>query len=231
MVRTNSDGSQIKLKSLARVELGVEAYNAYTRLNGETCAAIAIYQQPGSNAVGMSELINSTMEELAKNFPEGIAYKVSLDTTTAITAGIKEIVISLIIALALVIFVVFLFIQNWRAMRSHHSHSGITDRRIYPLSGAGIFDNTAFLSWTRTCHRDRGRRCHCCGEAVMVNIAHGMNPKAATILAMKEVTAPIIATTLVMMAVFIPVAAMGGITGKLYQQFAITIAVSVVFSL
>ncbi len=231
VVRTNPDGSQVKLKNLARVELGVETYNAYTRLNGQTCAALAIYQQPGSNAVGMAELIRTTMEDLAKSFPEGITYEVSLDTTTAITAGIREIVISLIIALVLVIFVVFIFIQDWRAT--------LIPTVAIPVSLIGAFILFPVLGFSVNVLSLLGLvlaigivvdDAIVVVEAVQVNIAKGLNPRAATTLAMKEVTAPVIATTLVMVAVFIPVAAMGGITGRLYQQFAITIAVSVVFS-
>ena len=115
VLRTTEDGSQVKIKDIARVELCVETYNAFTRLNGKSCSIIAIYQAPGSNAVELSKTLKTTIDDISKTFPEGINYEVSLDTTLAISAGIKEIIITLFIALALVILVVFVFIQAWRA--------------------------------------------------------------------------------------------------------------------
>ncbi len=231
VVRINPDGSQVLIKDLARTELGTENYNAFTRLNGEQCAALSIYQSPGSNAVAISETLRQRMEELSKTFPEGISYTVSLDTTTAITAGINEIIESLIIALILVILVVFLFIQDWRAT--------LIPTFAIPVSLVGAFIVFPMLGFTVNVLSLLGLvlaigivvdDAIIVVEAVQVHIANGMSPKEATNQAMKEVTAPVIATTLVLVAVFIPVAAMGGITGSLYQQFAITVAVSVVFS-
>ncbi|MEQ8712935.1 MAG: efflux RND transporter permease subunit, partial [Cyclobacteriaceae bacterium] len=115
VVRTHEDGSQVKIKDIARVELGVESYSAFTRLNEDECAVIAVYQAPGSNAVQLAEDLVGSMDELEQSFPEGIKYKVSLDTTKPITAGIEEIITTLIIALLLVILVVYVFIQDWRA--------------------------------------------------------------------------------------------------------------------
>lgn len=231
IVRTNSDGSQVRLKDVARVELGIETYNAFTRLNQATCAIIAIYQMPGSNAVSVAENIRARMDELSNNFPEGVAYEVSLDTTSAITAGIQEIFETLIIALILVILVVFLFIQDWRAT--------LIPTFAIPVSLIGAFILFPVLGFTINTLSLLGLvlaigivvdDAIVVVEAVQVKIAEGLSPKEATTAAMKEVTAPVIATTLVLIAVFVPVAAMGGITGRLYQQFAITIAVSVAFS-
>ncbi|MFP4471817.1 MAG: efflux RND transporter permease subunit [Bacteroidota bacterium] len=231
VVRINPDGSQVKIKDVARVELGVETYNAFTRLNGETSAALSIYQSPGSNAVEIAETLRQRMEELSAKFPEGIAYTVSLDTTTAISAGIEEIFNSLLIALALVIFVVFIFIQDWRAT--------LIPTFAIPVSLIGAFIVFPLLGFTVNVLSLLGLvlaigivvdDAIVVVEAVQVNISKGMSAREATNKAMKEVTAPVIATTLVLVAVFIPVAAMSGITGKLYQQFAITVAVSVVFS-
>jgi len=115
VIRTTESGAQVKIKDVARVELGVETYNAFTRLNDRACAMIAVYQAPGSNAVELAKRVKSTMEELSGSFPESLRYDISLDTTLAITAGIDEIVETLFIALGLVILVVFLFIQDWRA--------------------------------------------------------------------------------------------------------------------
>jgi HAE1 family hydrophobic/amphiphilic exporter-1 len=231
VVRTNESGSQVKLKDLARVELGVETYRMKTRLNGEPAAIIALYQAPGSNAVELAEKIKQTMNELSDSFPEGIKYEVSLDATEPITAGIAEIVETLFIALALVILVVFIFIQDWRAT--------LIPTIAIPVSLIGAFILFPILGFSVNVLSLLGLvlaigivvdDAIVVVEAVQVNIEKGMNAKEATNLAMKEVTAPVIATTLVLIAVFVPVAAMGGITGSLYQQFAITIAVSVAFS-
>ncbi len=231
VVRTEESGAQVKIKHIARVEMGVETYNAFTRLNGEACAAIALYQAPGSNAVALAESVKATMAELAGRFPQGIQYDISLDATKPITAGIDEIVVTLFIALALVILVVFVFIQDWRAT--------LIPTMAIPVSLLGAFMAFPLLGFTVNVLSLLGLvlaigivvdDAIVVVEAVQVNIEKGMNAKEATIHAMSEVTAPVIATTLVLIAVFVPVAAMGGITGRLYQQFAITIAVSVAFS-
>jgi len=231
VVRTNSDGSQVKLKDIATINLGVETYNAFTRLNGETCAIIALYQAPGSNAVELAQTVREQMVDISTRFPEGIKYNVSLDSTEAITAGIEEIIITLFIALALVILVVFIFIQDWRAT--------LIPTIAIPVSLVGAFIFFPVLGFTINVLSLLGLvlaigivvdDAIVVVEAVQVNIANGMNSKQATIEAMRKVTAPVIATTLVLIAVFIPVAGMAGITGRLYQQFAITIAVSVAVS-
>jgi HAE1 family hydrophobic/amphiphilic exporter-1 len=231
VVRTAEDGSQVKIKHIARVELGVETYNAFTRLNDKQCAMIAVYQAPGSNAVELAQQVRQAMEELSASFPESIRYDVSLDTTLAITAGIDEIIETLFIALALVILVVFIFIQDWRA--------ALIPTIAIPVSLVGAFIVFPMIGFTINVLSLLGLvlaigivvdDAIVVVEAVQVKIEEGMDPKTATAEAMKEVTAPVIATTLVLVAVFIPVAVMGGITGRLYQQFAITVAVSVVFS-
>ncbi|MBW1779929.1 MAG: efflux RND transporter permease subunit [Deltaproteobacteria bacterium] len=231
VIRTTESGAQVKIKHVARVELGVETYNAFTRLNDRACAMIALYQAPGSNAVELAEKVRSTMKELSGSFPESLRYDISLDTTLAITAGIDEIVETLFIALGLVILVVFLFIQDWRA--------ALIPTIAIPVSLIGAFMVFPLIGFTVNVLSLLGLvlaigivvdDAIVVVEAVQVNIEAGMDPKTATIKAMDEVTAPVIATTLVLVAVFIPVAVMGGITGSLYQQFAITVAVSVVFS-
>ncbi len=231
IIRTTEEGSQVKVKDLARIELGVETYNAFTRLNNKECGMIALYQAPGSNAVELAEIIKSTMKNLSGSFPEGIKYDISLDTTLAITAGIDEIVVTLIIALVLVILVVFIFIQDWRA--------ALIPTVAIPVSLVGAFIVFPLIGFTINVLSLLGLvlaigivvdDAIVVVEAVQTNIENGMNPKEATGKAMKDVTAPVIATTLVLVAVFIPVSVMGGITGSLYKQFAITVAVSVVFS-
>jgi len=231
VVRTTEEGSQVKIKHIARVELGVETYNAFTRLNGSECAIMGLYQAPGSNAVALAEEIKNTMKALSGSFPPSVRYDISLDTTLAITAGIDEIIETLFIALALVILVVYVFIQDWRA--------ALIPTIAIPVSLVGAFIVFPLIGFTINVLSLLGLvlaigivvdDAIVVVDAVQVNIENGMNPKEATGKAMSEVTAPVIATTLVLVAVFIPVAAMGGITGRLYQQFAITVAVSVVFS-
>jgi HAE1 family hydrophobic/amphiphilic exporter-1 len=231
VVRTHKDGSQVKIGDIASVKLGVEAYAMITRMNKKTCAINAWYQAPGSNAVELAESIKLEMENLSKNFPESVKYEVALDSTLPITAGIKDIVVTLIIALILVVFVVFIFIQDWRAT--------LIPTLAIPVSLIGTFIFFPLLGFTINVLSLLGLvlaigivvdDAIVVVEAVQVNIAKGMTSRAATLDAMKKVTAPVIATTLVLVAVFIPVAGMAGITGLLYQQFAITIVVSVLVS-
>ena len=231
VIRTNPDGSQVKVGDIATVNLGVETYNMIPRTNGETCAIIALYQAPGSNAVELAQNILVEMDVLAQDFPESITYQVGLDTTLPITAGIKDIIVTLIIALFLVILVVFIFIQDWRAT--------LIPTLAIPVSLIGAFMFFPALGFTINVLSLLGLvlaigivvdDAIVVVEAVQVNIAKGMNAKEATLDAMNKVTAPVIATTLVLIAVFIPVAGMAGITGILYQQFAITIVVSVIVS-
>ncbi|MEZ4937714.1 MAG: efflux RND transporter permease subunit [Crocinitomicaceae bacterium] len=231
VIRTLDDGSSVKLKDVAEVKLGVERYDALTRLNGKPCAMIALYQAPGSNAVELASQVLTRMDELKLNFPEAMDYDVSLDTTLPIVVGIQDIVVTLIIALILVILVVFIFIQDWKAT--------LIPTLAIPVSLVGAFIFFPMLGFTINVLSLLGLvlaigivvdDAIVVVEAVQVNISKGMNTKEATLDAMRKVTAPVIATTLVLVAVFIPVAGMVGITGRLYQQFAITIVVSVCVS-
>ena len=231
IVRTEEDGAQVKLKDIASINLGVESYDFQARLNGKTSAIIALYQAPGSNATELAKTIKEEMSLLATEFPESIKYTVSLDTTRAIDAGIRDIVVTLFIALLLVVLVVFIFIQDWRA--------SLIPILAIPVSLIGAFIFFPLLGFTINVLSLLGLvlaigivvdDAIVVVEAVQVNIAKGMSAKEATLAAMRKVTAPIIATTIVLVAVFIPVAGMAGITGLLYQQFAITITVSVLVS-
>ena len=231
VVRTNKDGAQVKIKDIATVKLGVEMYNMIPRLNGKTAAIIATYQAPGSNAVELAQSIRDEMEIIATEFPESIKYDISLDSTAPITAGINDIIETLVIALILVVLVVFIFIQDWRAT--------LIPTLAIPVSLIGAFIFFPLLGFSINVLSLLGLvlaigivvdDAIVVVEAVQVNISKGMKPKEATLDAMAKVTAPVIATTLVLIAVFIPVAGMVGITGLLYQQFAITIVVSVVVS-
>jgi hydrophobic/amphiphilic exporter-1 (mainly G- bacteria), HAE1 family len=231
VIRSFSDGSQVRLRDVADVRLGVENYNAFTRINSQDAAAIAIYQSPGTNAVALAEEVRQTMDRLAGAFPDDVEYDVSLDATEPIIAGLEEIIETLIIALILVILVVFVFIQDWRATLIPVLAipvSLVAAFMLFPLLGFTI--NSLSLLGLVLAIGIVVDDAIVVVEAVQVNMEKGMNPRAATSAAMREVSGPVIATTLVMVAVFVPVAAMAGITGKLYQQFAITIAVSVVFS-
>jgi len=231
IVRETAKGQQIRLKDVARVELGAENYDNVARMNGSPGAIIAIYQTPGSNALDVSAQARKTVAEAALSFPEDVAYKVSLDTTLAVTEGIDEILHTLFEAVILVLIVVFVFLQNWRAT--------LIPLLTVPVSLIGVFMVFPLLGFSINVLSLLGLvlaigivvdDAIVVVEAVMHNIEHGLKPKEATIKAMKEVSGPVIAIALILSAVFIPVAMTPGITGRLYQQFAITIAISVLFS-
>ncbi len=231
VIRTGASGAQVKIRDIARVELGVESYMAFTRMNGKECAMIALYQAPGSNAVQLAEQVRGTMEELSGSFPGGVRYDISFDSTESITAGIDEIIVTLIIALVLVILVVFVFIQDWRAT--------LIPTVAIPVSLIGAFIVFPMLGFTINVLSLLGLvlaigivvdDAIVVTEAVQVNIESGMDAREATNKAMREVMAPVIATTLVLVAVFLPTVGIAGITGRLYQQFAITVTISVIFS-
>jgi HAE1 family hydrophobic/amphiphilic exporter-1 len=231
IVRANPDGSVVRLGDVARLELGSELYNAVGRLNGKTAAVIALYQIPGSNALEVKQAVLKVMEEVSKRFPPGIKQEVTLDTTLAITAGIHEIVKTLFEAVVLVILVVFVFLQNWRATLIPLLTvpvSLIGTFIVFPLLGFSV--NTLSLLGLVLAIGIVVDDAIVVVEAVMHHIEQGMTPKEATAQAMKEVSGPVIAIALVLSAVFVPVAFITGITGRLYQQFAITIAISVLFS-
>jgi HAE1 family hydrophobic/amphiphilic exporter-1 len=231
IVKAKPDGSLIRLKDVARIQLGTMLYNSQGRLNGKPSAIVALYQQPGSNALATAAQVKKTMQELAARFPPGMKYDITLDTTLAITAGIDEIVHTLFEAVALVIIVVFVFLQSWRAT--------LIPLLTVPVSLLGAFLAFPLLGFSVNTLSLLGLvlaiglvvdDAIVVVEAVMHHIEHGMSPKEATAQAMKEVSGPVVAIALVLSAVFVPVAFIGGISGQLYRQFAITIAVSVMFS-
>ncbi|MBK9098861.1 MAG: multidrug efflux RND transporter permease subunit [bacterium] len=231
IIRTNPDGSQLRMKDIARIELGTLLYNMIGRNNGKPAAVVAVYQLPGSNAIEVAEQIKETMNELSKNFPPGMVHEISLDTTLPIEEGITEIVHTLFEAVLLVILVVFIFLQNWRATLIPLLTvpvSLISTFIVFPMLGFSI--NTLSLLGMVLAIGIVVDDAIVVVEAVMHHIEHGMTPKEATVQAMKEVSGPVVAIALILAAVFVPVAFMGGITGMLYQQFAITIAISVLFS-
>jgi HAE1 family hydrophobic/amphiphilic exporter-1 len=231
IVRSNPDGSQVRIADVARVELGTQTYNAVTRLNSGPTSILAIYQLPGANGIEVAEQVKAAMANMSRDFPGDFDYIVSLDTTLAIEEGIKEIITTLYQAVALVILVVFIFLQNVRATLIPSLAvpiSLIGTFMVFPLLGFSI--NTLSLLGLVLAIGIVVDDAIVVVEAVTAKMEQGMAPKEATIAAMKEVTGPIIATSLSLIAVFVPVAAMGGITGRLYQQFAITIAISVAIS-
>jgi len=231
IVRSNPDGSQVRIKDIARVELGTQTYNAVSRLNGGPASILAVYQLPGANGIEVAQKIKAVMEEMSEDFPNDLDYLVSLDTTLAIEEGIREIITTLFQAVVLVILVVFVFLQNARATLIPTLAvpvSLIGTFMVFPLLGFSI--NTLSLLGLVLAIGIVVDDAIVVVEAVSAKMEAGMKPREATIAAMKEVSGPIVATSLSLIAVFVPVAAMGGITGRLYQQFAITIAISVAIS-
>ena len=231
IIKSKEDGSKVLLGDVAEIKLGTENYNSRSRMNGNPAATIAIYQTPGTNALDVAEKIKATTEELSQRFPQDIEYEVSLDTTLAVTEGITEIVHTLFEAIILVILVVFIFLQNWRATLIPLITvpvSLIGTFMVFPLLGFSV--NVLSLLGLVLAIGIVVDDAIVVVEAVMHHIEHGKTPREATIQAMKEVSGPVVAIALILCAVFIPVAMVPGITGRLYQQFAITIAVSVAFS-
>lgn len=231
VVRSNPDGSQVFLEDVARVELGTQSYVVSTRLNQAPSAVLSIYQLPDANGLDVAGQVIAAMQRLEQRFPEDIEYVVSLDTTKPISAGIREIVVTLFQAVALVILVVFIFLQNARSTLIPTLAvpvSLIGTFAVFPLLGFSI--NTLSLLGLVLAIGIVVDDAIVVVEAVAQKMEKGMSAREATVEAMREVSAPIVATSLSLIAVFVPVATMGGITGRLYQQFAITIAISVAIS-
>jgi HAE1 family hydrophobic/amphiphilic exporter-1 len=231
VLRANPDGSLVRLKDVARIELGSQTYALQGRLNGKACAVLALYQLPGTNAIAAVDGVKKLMEQAKKSFPPDMDYVIALDTTQAVREGLKEIVKTLYEALILVILVVFIFLQGWRAT--------LIPALAVPVSLIGTFAFFPLLGFSLNTIALMGLvlaigivvdDAIVVVEAVEHHIGQGMTPKEATLKAMEEVTGPVVATTLSLAAVFIPTIFIPGITGKLYQQFAVTIAVSVIIS-
>jgi len=231
VVRANPDGSLLRVKDVARIELGAQNYALTSRLDGQPAASLALYQLPGTNAIAAAEGAKKRMKELAEKFPDDLEYTVSLDTTLAVTEGMKEIQHTLIEALILVIIVVFVFLQGWRATLIPLLAvpvSLIGTFALFPIFGFSV--NTLSLFGLVLAIGLVVDDAIVVVEAVEHHIEHGLTPKEATAKAMDEVSGPVIAIALILAAVFIPTAFIPGITGRMYQQFAVTIAVSVVIS-
>lgn len=231
VVRTTSSGEQIHLGDIAEVSLGSQTYGVSSSYESDPTAMIVIYQQPGSNAVAVGGKIKAAMERLAERFPDGIEAATIVDTTTSIDAGVRDIFRTLIIALLLVIFIIYLFLQDWRAT--------VIPLVAIPVSLVGAFALFPLLGFSINIISLLGLvlaiglvvdDAIVVVEAAQVNIERGMKPRAAAMEAMRNVASPIVATTVVLLAVFVPMSFTGGITGRLFQQFSVTIAVSVVIS-
>jgi len=231
VVRANPDGSIVRLKDVARVDLGAQYYNLLGRLDGKPAAIVAIYQLPGSNAIAAAKGAAKLMENAKKSFPPGLDYATALDTTLPVTEGINEIVHTLVEAIFLVIIVVFLFLQGWRATLIPLLAvpvSLIGTFAVFPLLGFSI--NTLSLFGLVLAIGLVVDDAIVVVEAIEHHIEHGLSPRDAAFKAMEEVSGPVVGIAVVLSAVFIPTAFIPGITGRLYQQFAVTIAVSVIIS-
>jgi hydrophobe/amphiphile efflux-1 (HAE1) family protein len=227
----NSNGSVVKLKDVARVELGAENYGWFGQLNGKPAALLAVYQLPDANALDVAARINAEMDRLSERFPADLAYRVTYDTTLYVETSIREVVITLLQALALVVLVVYVFLQDWR--------STLIPAIVIPVSLIGTFAALLVMGFTINTISLFGLILAIgvvVDDAILVvenvqrHMADGLSPPDATRKAMEEVTAPVIATTLVLLAVFVPVAFTPGLTGRLFEQFAATISIAVILS-
>ena len=231
VVRAKPDGSLVRVKDVARVELGAQAYTTQGRLNGRPAVLILVYQLPGSNALATMQAATKLMEEAKARFPQDLEYVTALDTTLAVSEGIHEIVKTLFEATLLVVLVVFIFLQGFRATLIPLLAvpvSLVGTFMVFPLLGFSI--NTLSLFGLVLAIGLVVDDAIVVVEAVEHHIDHGMSPRDAAFKAMEEVSGPVIGVALVLSAVFIPTAFIPGITGRMYQQFAVTIAVSVIIS-
>ncbi len=231
VIRENPDGSVIRMKDVARIELGAQTYNVIGRMNDAPAAIINVFQLPGYNAVDAVDGVRTMLAQLKNKFPDDVDYVVSLDTTLSVREGVREIVITLCEALVLVILVVFLFLQNFRAT--------LIPALTVPVSLLGTFIFFPMLGFSINSLSLFGLvlaiglvvdDAIVVVEAVEANMEAGLNPKDASIKAMEQVGGPVVAIALILAAVFVPTAFIPGITGRLYQQFAVTIAISVLIS-
>ncbi|KPH53638.1 efflux RND transporter permease subunit [Helicobacter pullorum] len=232
LIRTNSDGSSLRLKDLARVELGAEDYSVNAFYNGRPAVAFGLFLQPGANALNVAEGVSKKLEELSQTFPEGLQYAIPYDTTSFVNVSIKEVIKTFIEAIILVVIVIYFFLQNFRAT--------IIPVLAVPVSIIGTFAGMYMLGFSINLLTLFGLILAIgivVDDAIIVienveRLIHEekLNVKDATMKAMDEIASPVIAIVLVLSAVFIPVAFIGGFSGEIYKQFAITIVISVVIS-
>jgi hydrophobic/amphiphilic exporter-1 (mainly G- bacteria), HAE1 family len=231
VVRETPDGATVRVRDVARIELGSQDYSVGGRFNGKPSAVLALYQLPGSNAVQAAAAAEKLMSQMKQRFPEDLDYVVALDTTRAVTEGMKEIIVTLLIALALVILVVYIFLQGLRATLIPLLAvpvSLVGTFVLFPVFGFSI--NTLSLFGLVLAIGLVVDDAIVVVEGVERHIEEGMTPKDAALKAMEELSGPVVGIALVLSAVFVPTAFIPGITGKLYQQFAVTIAISVLLS-
>src|SRR5947207_9184479 len=232
LIRSNPDGSALRLKDVARVELASKDYEFVGRINGKEATLVGVFLQPGANALAVAGDVKKTVADLSKRFPEGLTYSVPYDTTRFVEVSIKEVVETLLIAMSLVFLVVYLFLQSWRAT--------LIPFAAVPVSLIGTFAGLLMLGYSINTLTLFGMVLAIgivVDDAIVVlenieRIMHeeGLVPREAAIKAMREVTSPIVAIVLVLCAVFVPIAFLGGLTGELYRQFAVTISMAVVIS-
>jgi len=231
VIRTSKEGRMLRIKDVARVEEGSDTYNFSSRLNGEASAALAIYQIPGSNLIDVAEGVKDKLEELSKKFPEGVEYTIAYDATDVVKSSIKEVIITLFATLILVVLTVYIFLQNFRAT--------LIPCVTIPVSLIGTFAVLLVMGYSINQLTLFGLvlvigivvdDAIVVVENVVRHIQEGKSPQEAAILSMREVSGPVIATTLVLLAVFVPTIFIPGITGTLFKQFAVTISVATVFS-
>jgi hydrophobic/amphiphilic exporter-1 (mainly G- bacteria), HAE1 family len=231
VVRENPNGGLVRVKDVARVELGSQYYTIVSRLNGEPTAAIAVYQVPGSNAVDTANAVKNLMAQMEAHFPQDITYVVSVDQTRAVTEGLREILITLGVALVLVILVVYIFLQGWRATLIPMLAVPVAlvgTFAVFPLFGFSI--NTLSMFGMVLAIGLVVDDAIVVVEVIERHIEEGLAPKDAALKGMEEISGPVIGIALVLSSVFVPTAFIPGITGRLYQQFAVTIAISVILS-
>jgi hydrophobic/amphiphilic exporter-1 (mainly G- bacteria), HAE1 family len=231
VIREAPDGGIVRVKDVARVELGADDYSIVSRLNGQPAAIVAVYQLPGSNAVQTAAGVRKLMEEMKQRFPQDMDYSISLDQTSAVTEGMREIIQTLLIAIVLVLLVVYIFLQDWRAT--------LIPMLAVPVSLVGTFALFPLLGFSINTLSMFGLvlaiglvvdDAIVVVEGVQRHIEEGLSPRDAARRAMEELSGPVIGIALVLSAVFVPTVFIPGITGRLYQQFALTIAISVVLS-
>ncbi|MBT9612559.1 MAG: multidrug efflux RND transporter permease subunit [Burkholderiales bacterium] len=232
IIRANADGSTLRLKDVARVELAAKDYDFIGRINGQPATLVGIFLQPGANALDVGNEVRGKMKELSARFPDGFTYSIPYDTTRFVEVSIREVVITLAEAMLLVFLVVFLFLQNWRAT--------LIPFAAVPVSLIGTFAGMYMLGYSINTLTLFGMVLAIgivVDDAIVVlenveRIMHeeGLAAREAAIKAMKEVTGPVVAIVLVLCAVFVPIAFLGGLSGELYRQFAVTIAIAVVIS-
>ena len=231
IVREAADGGIVRLRDVARIELGSQDYSTFGRINGKPGAIIAAFQLPGSNAVEAARGVRAVMEENKKRLPQDVEYVVALDTTESVTEGIKEILTTIVIAIVLVAIVVYLFLQSWRATLIPLLAvpvSLIGTFVFFPLFGFSV--NTLSLFGLVLAIGLVVDDAIVVVEAVQRKIEEGLDPKTASLKAMEEISGPLVGIALVLATVFVPTIFIPGITGRLYQQFAATIAISVILS-